>query len=820
MANITLTYKGLTGQLYEITIDDGQTFTQLKAAIATNEGLSADYYSNVSVEGAPSNSSLLTPNATLASAGVTTGSVKLICASPSTGTKEEKQLRRFGIVEEKLAADGDTTAPFYRARHNFNVAAMKKRYVGNTVVINAEATGDYWSSTPATSDLTMTFVIPSDNYQTNWAAGVGFVTDSVNGTIDWGDGNTENYTAANPITFSHTFATAGTYTVVVSGTWRKFKWNNTNARDAITTVSHLGSCGWESLEQMFWNCKNLTSFTAGNCDTSAVTDMSNFLSMSFVTATMTSCNLTGMDTSSVTDMAEAFNGQNILTEYVGIGALDVSSVTNFQSCFSSCPKLLTLDLSSWNTSSATNMRSMFSNSFNGSGSLGNINVNLAGWDVTNVTNTSYMFNGCRYVESYGDLSGWVFSSVTNAERMFYQNTYLGNNGASFDVSNFDFGAVTNMSYLFYEVQFLTDFSFLSSWNISSSLTTMYQFMRATRRAITSVDLSGWDTSGVTGTGFKWAFRQYGSQDSNTDRTLNVANWDVTGATDFQGMFETSKTNLTGLSTWNMSNATDIDQMFQDLGNNNASTLDCSNWTLTNCTNLRDAVRNVNSLMDVSAIGTWTIPAAENLHMTLASTDNIPDLSNWDTSNVTTMYGLFDNASFVNVSALQSIQGWDTSNVTTMGAMFYQHNTQPATYTLDLSGWNTSSLTNLYNTFYSFDSGTTINVSNWDTTNVTNMRQTFYFCGATVIGANTWNPRSVTLGTNFMRGLNNSSVLSQADYDTLLVDWEADIAATVGYSNTPSFNFTYSNYTSGGAGEVARTALVNTHGWSISDSGGV
>lgn len=819
MANITLTYKGLTGQLYEITIDDGQTFTQLKAAIATNEGLSADYYSNVSVEGAPSNSSLLTPNATLASAGLTTGSVRLICASPSTGTKEEKQLRRFGIVEEKLAADGDTTAPFYRARHNFNVAAMKKRYVGNTVVINAEATGDYWSSTPATSDLTMTFVIPSDNYQTNWA-GAFSTSGGVDGSIDWGDGTTDDYTSSGATTFSHTFATAGTYTVVVSGTWRRLQPNNSNAINAITTVSHLGSCGWENLNSMFRNCKNLTSFTAGNCDTSAVTDMALFLSMNFVTAQLTSVDLTGMDTSSVTTMSEAFNGQNVLTEFTGIGALDVSSVTNFQNCFNSCPKLLTLDLSSWDTSSATNMSGMFSNSFNTFANLENVNVNLAGWDVTNVTNTSYMFNGCRYVKSYGDLSGWVFSSVTNAQRMFYQNTNLGKDGASFDVSNFDFGAVTNMSDLFYECQYLTDFSFLSSWNISSSLTTMYSFLRSTRRAITSVDLSGWDTSGVTGTGFKYAFKQYGVNDSNTDRTLNVANWDVTSATDFQGMFETSKTNLTGLSTWNMSNATDIDQMFQDLGNNNASTLDCSNWTLTNCTNLRDAVRNVNSLMDVSAIGTWTTPAAENLHMTVKDTDNIPDLSNWDTSNVTTMYGLFEGASFVNASALQSIQGWDTSNVTNMGSMFYAHNTQPATYTLDLSGWNTSSVTSVDRTFYAFDSGTTINVSNWDTTNVFNMRYTFYFCGATVIGVNTWNPRSVTLGTNFMRGANNDSVLSQADYDTLLVDWEADIAATVGYSNTPSFDFTYSNFTSGGAGEVARTALVNTHGWSISDSGGV
>ena len=578
-------------------------------------------------------------------------------------------------------------------------------------------------------NLEMTLVIPTDNYQTNWAGG----GSGLDGSVDWGDGTTDDFTGSSLTTFSHTFTTAGTYNVVVSGTWRRFYYNNTNARDAITTVSNLGLCGWTSLNSMFRNCKNLTSFTAGNCDTSAVTDMKLFLSMTFVTAQLTSVDLTGMDTSSVTNMQEAFNGQNVLTEFTGIGDLNVSNVTTFKYCFQSCSRLTTLDLSSWDTSSATNMSYMFQYSFNNSLDQGNYNVNLAGWNLTSVTRCENMFNTCGRIDTYGDLSGWVLSSATRADYMFYNNSNL----TTLDASGFDFSSVTNITYMFGSCGLMTDFSFLNSWNISSSLTTMFSFLYFCRDANVSIDLTGWDVSNCTN--FRSAFRSYGSDDLNTDRTINIANWDVTSCTDFQYMFNSTGSKISGLGTWSMSHATTLQFMFTGIDNTNSWSLDAFNWTLTNCTNMQQTFAFIPSSagVDISSISTWTTPA----------------------------------------------------------------------------------LTNLYQTFYNCDSDIP-DLSAWDTSNVTNMSQTFIFSTLATGAGNgfaSWDVTSVTNGSSF---LSSASGFDTTAYDLLLVAWEADVAAASGYSLTPSFSFGTTKYSLGSAAETARTALINTHGWSITDGGGI
>ena len=55
-----------------------------------------------------------------------------------------------------------------------------------------------------------------------------------------------------------------------------------------------------------------------------------------------------------------------------------------------------------------------------------------------------------------------------------------------------------------------------------------------------------------------------------------------------------------------------------------------------------------------------------------------DISNWDTSSVTSMYGMFDRASSFN----GDISNWDTSSVTSMYRMFYVH---PALMEIFLTG---------------------------------------------------------------------------------------------------------------------------------------
>jgi surface protein len=98
-----------------------------------------------------------------------------------------------------------------------------------------------------------------------------------------------------------------------------------------------------------------------------------------------------------------------------------------------------------------------------------------------------------------------------------------------------------------------------------------------------------------------------------------------------------------------------------------------------------------------------------------------DLSNIDTSNVTTMRDMFSSCS--KLTSLD-VSNFNTSNVTTMSSMFY--NTSNLTQ-LDVSNFNTSNVTTMYNMFYNTSNLTQLDVSNFDTSNVTNMGSMFYYC---------------------------------------------------------------------------------------------
>src|SRR5690606_33782278 len=67
-----------------------------------------------------------------------------------------------------------------------------------------------------------------------------------------------------------------------------------------------------------------------------------------------------------------------------------------------------------------------------------------------------------------------------------------------------------------------------------------------------------------------------------------------------------------------------------------------------------------------------------------------DLSNWNTSSVTSMRGLFQDAIIFN----GTIDNWNVSNVTSMNDMF----SGATSFDQPLNNWNVSNVTNFYNMF--------------------------------------------------------------------------------------------------------------------------
>ena len=120
-----------------------------------------------------------------------------------------------------------------------------------------------------------------------------------------------------------------------------------------------------------------------------------------------------------------------------------------------------IDISDWDTSSVTNMLSMFYKC-NELKSVGDISY----WDVSNVTNMAYMFTGCSNLNQ--DISRWSVSLVTDMSYMFFRCENFNQNISSWDVSN-----VTDMCAMF---KFCRSFNQdLSKWNISKVRYHSYMF---------------------------------------------------------------------------------------------------------------------------------------------------------------------------------------------------------------------------------------------------------------------------------------------------------------------------------------------------------
>ena len=113
-----------------------------------------------------------------------------------------------------------------------------------------------------------------------------------------------------------------------------------------------------------------------------------------------------------------------------------------------------IDISNWDVSKVTNMSYMFC-MCNTLKSLGD----LSSWDVSNVKSTLNMFNGCVKLESVGNISKWDVSNVTDMRFMF-----RGCKKFNHDLSKWNVSKVTNIQYMFAGCHsFNQD---LSNWNVS------------------------------------------------------------------------------------------------------------------------------------------------------------------------------------------------------------------------------------------------------------------------------------------------------------------------------------------------------------------
>ncbi len=184
-------------------------------------------------------------------------------------------------------------------------------------------------------------------------------------TVNWGDDSSTLITAFDSDR-THTYESAGTYTITISGTiiqgWR---FNNGGDKLKIVEISQWGDLKLGNLGGYFYGASNLTS---------TATD---------------SPNLTG-----TTNMYSMFRDASVFNQPVN--SWNVSNVTNMSSMFIYA-SAFNQPIGGWDVSNVTNMSSMF-------WGASAFNQPIGGWIVSNVTNMSGMFGGASAFDQ--PIGGW------------------------------------------------------------------------------------------------------------------------------------------------------------------------------------------------------------------------------------------------------------------------------------------------------------------------------------------------------------------------------------------------------------------------------
>jgi len=456
------------------------------------------------------------------------------------------------------------------------------------------------------TSLSLTYTVPA-------GASVGFTfTSSTNITISWGDGSPDysvpNTTSTTSRTIPpHTYTTAGTYNILISGDFLNSLGNPSSDQQGIqylTSVNSFGNLGITSLAGAFRSATSLTSLPSTSPST--VTNMSHM----FYNANIVNANISNWTTSNVTDMSYMFTLAHAFDQ----------------------------NLSSWDMSKVTNMSNMFANtnSFNNGGvALGWTTIGTSGSQVDMLA----MF--ARAIAFNANISTWNMSNVTNMSYMFSRAFAFNNGGVALGWTTIGAsGTQVNMSNMFFTASAFNQN--ISSWNLSNVTNMTNMFQNAT--VFNNGDLAlGWTTIGTSG------------------RPVNMSN-----------MFRASEFNA-NISSWNMSNVTNMASMFQEAGsfNNGGAALgwttigasgtqvdmsnmfydarsfnqNISNWNLSNVTNMSNMFRNAFAFNNGGVALGWTTIGASDTQVNMSNMfydarSFNQNISSWDVSNVTNMTGMF------------------------------------------------------------------------------------------------------------------------------------------------------------------------------------
>ena len=421
----------------------------------------------------------------------------------------------------------------------------------------------------------------------------------LNYDVNWGDGSPNNTGVTGDV--SHIYTAAGTYTVTITGTFRRIFFDgiaNTypGNPEKIQSIEQWGVGRlWTSMSRAFEGCTNLVNNASDVPDLSVATSCQRMFRNASSIGNGLATNWTNWDVSNITNMTQMFRDASSFNE--DLNDWNTASVTNMSNMFRGATAF-NGNITSWNTTLVTNMVRMFNGATNFNQNIGgwstgavtsmgfmfrdatNFNQNIDGWIVTSVGNMDEMFRNATSFNQ--DLNSWNVANVSNMSEMFRNTPFNGN------ISSWTPLSVTNMSGMFREA---TNFNQnIGSWIVTSVTNMNSMFFNAVSF---NQDIGGWNTLNVTDMANMFRNASIFNQD--------ISGWNTGAVTLMNGMFRNADAFNQDIGGWNTINVTNMGSMFRD--NNNAFDQDIGGWNISNVTNFanmfngsRLSVSNYNALL--------------------------------------------------------------------------------------------------------------------------------------------------------------------------------------------------------------------------------
>ncbi len=309
------------------------------------------------------------------------------------------------------------------------------------------------------------------------------------------------------------------------------------------------------------------------------------------------------DNLGLTSLAHAFEGASNLSD---VPEYLPSIVTDLSGMFYGCVSLNDVDLTSWDVSNVTDMSYMFAGA-------SSFNQNIGSWNVSKVTDMSFMFYNASLFNQ--DIGNWDVSNVTNMEAMFAYAGAFNQNINNWDVSN-----VTNMMNMF--------------WNATSF----------------NQPLNNWDVSNVTDMSSMFAMATSFNQDLN--------NWNVSNVIDMQYMFRSAENFNGDISTWDVSNVYKMTAMFLEATSFNQ---DIGNWNVSNVQYMDEMFEDARAFnQDISG---WNVSNVHSFYYTFYNAKSFnQDLSKWNISSVTDMENMLDSTAMSAENYDKILIAWSQKSV--------------------------------------------------------------------------------------------------------------------------------------------------------------